>query len=119
MTLYVKHRNKYGNIKVNFRGMKFDSKKEARRYQELLLMELGGEITGLDRQPRFVLQEGFRGKDGKWIFPIHCTWDFIYAELGVQIVEDVKSPSTRKETAYVIRKKLFMKRYPEIEFREV
>jgi hypothetical protein len=35
------------------------------------------------------------------------------------VVEDVKSPPTRQETAYSIRRRLFLRRYPEIEFRDV
>ena len=35
------------------------------------------------------------------------------------VVEDVKSPATRKETAYRLRTKLFKALYPNIEFREV
>lgn len=125
MTLHIKRRNKYGNIKVVFRGITFDSKKEAARYQELLLLELAGKIDCLERQRKYVLQEGFRYGDGKWILPITCKWDFWYREYYegrrefTIVAEDVKSPPTRKKEAYVIRKKLFMKRYPEIEFREV
>ena len=119
MTLHIKHRNKYGNIKVNFRGMKFDSKKEARRYQELLGRELAGEITTLSQQPKYVLQEGFRYGDGKWIFPITCTWDFRYVEKGNLVVEDVKSTATAKGEAYRLRIKLFRDNYPEVDFREV
>ena len=119
MNLSIKRRNKYGNIKVVFRGITFDSKKEAGRYQELLLLELAGEIANLSRQPGFLLQEAFYNWNKTPIRPINCTWDFSYYEKSQWIVEDVKSPVTRKEQAYVIRKKLFMKRYPEIEFREV
>ena len=115
----MKTRNKYGNIKIDLHGTKFDSRKEARRYKDLLLLEAAGTIRNLELQPRFLLQEGFRDPAGKWIFPIHCTWDFAYEEKEKRVVEDVKSPITRRETAYGIRKKLFMKRYPEIEFREV
>lgn len=119
MKKIIHYRNKYGNIKIDLQGIRFDSRKEARRYKELLLLEAAGAIRNLELQPRFLLQEGFRDPSDKWIFPIHCTWDFAYEEEGKKVVEDVKSPVTRCETAYVIRKKLFMKRYPDIEFREI
>ncbi len=119
MTLHIKRRNKYGNIKVNFRGITFDSGDEKRRYQELLLLEIAGEISSLSIQPRYLLQPSFRNRQGKHIRAMHCTWDFLYIENDCSVAEDVKSPPTRKEQAYGMRKKLFMKRYPEIEFREV
>lgn len=48
-------KNKYYSKKVTIDGETFDSKKEARRYRELLLLEKAGEITGLERQVPFVL----------------------------------------------------------------
>lgn len=45
-------RLKYGNSKT-YDG--FDSKKEARRYQELLIMERAGKISDLKRQVKFIL----------------------------------------------------------------
>jgi hypothetical protein len=56
--------NKFGNRQVKVDGIRFDSVKEARRYNELKLLERGGEIKNLELQPRFVLQESFK-RDGK------------------------------------------------------
>lgn len=56
---------KYGNRKIVFDGMVFDSKKECHRYQELKLMEKAGEITDLQRQVRYTLipsQKDDRGR---------------------------------------------------------
>ena len=47
--------SKYFNKKVNINGEQFDSKKEAKRYQELLLLQKAGKITCLMRQVKFVL----------------------------------------------------------------
>ena len=44
--------NKYHNEKVTVDGITFDSKREAARWSELLLMQRAGEITGLARQVR-------------------------------------------------------------------
>ncbi len=51
--------NKYKNKKVTIGNITFDSKKEARRYEELKLMEKTGLISNLVLQPRFTLQEKF------------------------------------------------------------
>lgn len=47
--------NKYHNKKVCYNGIAFDSKKEACRYSELLLLERAGVITDLQMQVPFVL----------------------------------------------------------------
>ncbi len=113
----VSFRTKYGNIKVKIDGHNFDSKKEANRYRELLLLQAASEIEGLMLQPRYVLQEAFYDKEAHYQ-AITFTADFRYRERGQLIVEDVKSPPTRKKADYVIRKKLFVKQNPEIVFRE-
>lgn len=46
-------RPKYSNVKTEYGGHKFDSKKEAARYQELLLLEKAGKIARLKLQPRY------------------------------------------------------------------
>ena len=46
---------KYGNKKVEIDGHVFDSRKEARRYQELRLLEKAGAIQNLQTQVKFVL----------------------------------------------------------------
>ena len=48
-------RSKYGAVKTTVDGITFHSAKEARRYQELLLLQRAGEIWELECQPRFVL----------------------------------------------------------------
>ena len=115
----VKYRTKYGAVTVKFDGHQFDSKKEMRRYKELCLLQLAGEITDLSVHPKYLLQATFRDRGGRAVRSITVTWDFFYREKGQEVVEDVKSPITRKETAYNIRKKMFVKRYPDVEFREV
>ena len=41
---------KYHNIKTVINGERFDSKKEAARWQELLLLQRAGKISRLNRQ---------------------------------------------------------------------
>ena len=47
--------NKYRNKKVTIDGEAFDSKREARRYQELKLLERCGAISDLKRQVTYEL----------------------------------------------------------------
>lgn len=51
---------KYHNMPVNVDGIRFASKKEARHYQELLLMKAGGAIRGFTRQVSLPLASGKR-----------------------------------------------------------
>lgn len=46
---------KYHNRKVRRDGLTFDSQKEHRRYNELLLLEQAGKIKNLRRQVKFLL----------------------------------------------------------------
>jgi len=106
--------NKYGNKKVEIDGYKFDSKAEARRYQELKLLEKAGEITNLELQPKFELVPKTAKRRA-----VTYTADFAYWENGRDVVEDVKSPATAKDKAYIIKRKLFEYQNPYIDFREV
>ena len=47
--------NKYHSKKTTVNGIEFDSRKESRRYQDLLLLERAGAIQDLQRQVKFVL----------------------------------------------------------------
>lgn len=51
----MRRRSKYGAIRTEVDGITFDSKAEARRYQELKMLEKCGEITHLTRQMEFTL----------------------------------------------------------------
>lgn len=67
--------SKYHSKKITVDGETFDSKKEYRRYRELLLLERAGLITNLQRQVKFLLipaqYEHFPrfGKNGKPLKP--------------------------------------------------
>ena len=84
---------KYGNKKVEIDGQVFDSRKEARRYQELRLLEKAGAIQDLHTQVKFVLIPaqyepdivGKRGgvRRGKLIErEVAYVADFVYTENG-------------------------------------
>lgn len=48
--------NKFSAIKTTVDGIRFDSKREAERYQELVLLQRGGVISDLELQPAFKLE---------------------------------------------------------------
>lgn len=112
-------RNKYQAIKTYVNGIEFDSRKEARRYQELLLLERAGAILNLKRQVKYVLipaqyetyerygKKGQRLKDGQRLLEKECSYiaDFVYEENGKEVVEDTKGFRT---TDYKIKRKLML-----------
>lgn len=110
--------NKYGNKKTYIDGIKFDSKAEAARYLELLLLEKGKIICGLKLQPKYLLQGSFR-HNGKCERAIHYVADFSYYECDTEkeVVEDVKGVET---DVFKIKRKMFLKIYgDQFDFRVV
>lgn len=94
-------RPKYRNVVTVTDGITFASKKEAKRYGELKLLERAGKIAGLKIHPAFPL-------DVKGTPICRYVADFEYvAPGGVRTVEDVKSPITRKHPVYRLKAKLF------------
>lgn len=113
-------KNKYGVAEKQdrtYNGITFMSKKEMDRYKELLLLCHTGEIIGLKRQPKFVLQGSFE-YNGKTERAINYIGDFLYINSkGEMIVEDVKGMKT---PVYEIKRKMFLKIYGnDYIFREV
>lgn len=133
----VTGRSKYGNKKairvINGREITFDSQKEARRFDELLLRLRAGDIRDLKLQPEFTLQETYTTPDGFKIRAIRYRADFSYEERvrklrsggardGAEdswepVVEDVKSEATRTRV-YEMKKKLLIERHG-IYIREI
>jgi hypothetical protein len=128
--------NKFGAKKVidPITGFEFDSKKEHRRWQELMLLERAGKISNLRRQVKYELiptqreestevykagpQKGLP-KPGTLIEK-ECAYiaDFVYRDAdGQLVVEDTKSEATKTE-AYKIKRKLLLYKYG-IKIREV
>lgn len=110
--------NKYGNKKVELDGHKFDSQKEMRRYAELKILLEAGEIRDLNLQESFELQPSFYDSQGNKIQAIKYKADFTYlTKSGDFIIEDVKSPATRKNPVYRLKKKMMA--YKGYEITEV
>lgn len=53
-----RHRHKFNAVRTELDGIKFDSKKEAKYYQELKLRQMAGEIVFFLRQVPFHLPGG-------------------------------------------------------------
>lgn len=109
---------KYKNQKTVIDGIIFDSKREARRWQELKLAEAAGAIGNLERQVRFELipaqrepdTRGPKGgiKPGKLLErKVEYIADFVYIDLhtGEKVVEDTKGMRTPD---YKIKRKLML-----------
>ena len=103
-------KNKYNAQKCKINGSVYDSKKEAQRYQVLLLLQKSGQICDLERQKKFVLLPAQRDEDGKLIErELSYVADFVYKENGKVVIEDVKG---YKEGAayriFAIKRKLML-----------
>lgn len=98
--------------------LRFDSQKEARRYDHLILRQQAGEIRDLRLQVDFTLQEAYTDQEGRRVRAIRYRADFTYRERdGRLVVEDVKSKPTRTRE-YLIKRKL-MKERRGIDITEV
>lgn len=107
--------------------LRFDSQKEARRYDFLILRLNAGEIKDLRLQVDFTLQEAYTDAEGKRIRAIRYKADFTYMERDAAeeqkadaagfsctawrpVVEDVKSEATKTDK-YKIKKKMLKDRF--------
>lgn len=112
--------SKYHNQRDSRGEIQFDSKKEARRYDELMVLLRAGKIRDLKLQAQFTLQESFITETGERVRAIRYVADFAYERATdpyqtgaihwVPVVEDVKSKATKTEK-YKIKAKLFRERY--------
>lgn len=118
----MNYKSKYYSIKTRaLDGTVFDSLKEARRWDELLLLQRAGKITDLQRQVKYELipdqyqtyerygKKGQRLKDGARCLErkVEYVADFVYtiAETGENVVEDSKGMRTKD---YIIKRKLML-----------
>lgn len=116
-------RNKFNAKATVVDGERFDSAKEAKRWIQLRLLEQAGEISHLERQPKFKLTCGLRPilirseryKNGRQAV---YTADFSYFNGEHRIIEDVKSSATRTES-YVLRKAIVEAMFPAVRIVEV
>ena len=127
----VEQKTKYHNEQVTVEKLHFDSKKEYRRYLELMTAVNAGLIYDLRLQQNFTLIEGYTKPDGERIKPMVYKADFTYRVrwpwpptvaattddqeywsqvamkngAGTRIIEDVKTRATRTR-AYINKYKM-------------
>jgi hypothetical protein len=106
--------SKYGNRKVEFQGIKFDSLFEKRRFKELILLEQVDLVRDIETQKEFILQDKFR-RNGKGYRKISYFADFYYYDKSRMewIIEDTKGFETK---VFKLKKKMLLKKYPDITF---
>lgn len=98
---------KYRNVRTEVDSMFFASKREAKRYTELRLLQKAGQISDLKTQVRYPLDVNGQ--------PVcHYVADFTYAEDGSLVVEDSKGYRTPE---FILKSKL-MRAVHGIEVRE-
>ena len=109
----MQKQGKYKAQKTRRGKLTFDSKKEAERYDALMLL-----IRGLKLQVRYCLQEAYTTFEGERVKSIDYIADFVYERrtapdsygqrYWLPVVEDVKGMRTRE---YAMKAKLFCNRY--------
>ena len=116
-------RPKYGNVRVEVDGIRFDSKKEAKRYGELKLLAKAGEIANLELQPSFKLKCGDRpvlirspgfpnGRQATYKADF-AYWDY---KKDKRVIEDVKGVRT---DVFILKKAIVEAMHPAVEIIEV
>lgn len=107
---------KYYNRPTTYDDIAFDSQAERDRYIELRLLEKAERISDLRVHPPYLLQEKFTDRNGVKHQAIFYVADFEYIEDGITVVEDVKGYAT---DVFKLKKKMFLYKYPELDFRTV
>lgn len=101
------HNEKASRQMPNGKVRTFASQREARRYDQLMLLLKAGQIKDLRLQQTFTLQESYVTAEGEVVRGIVYKADFVYwMDFGGQwtrIVEDAKGVRTE---GYKIKKKL-------------
>lgn len=103
-----KKMNKYGAIRTEIDGIKFDSAKEAQRYCELKQMERAGLIRSIRLQVKFPLCEARKREDGTTERGASYVADFVYFCGDRMVVEDTKGFRTE---AYILKRKWMLDKY--------
>ncbi|MDQ0816042.1 hypothetical protein QF033_000620 [Bacillus pumilus] len=100
--------NKYGARKTVVDGITFDSKAEAKYYEQLKWLKKAKQIKDFSLQPRFELQEAFK-KNSKTFRKIEYIADFLVTNLdGSKEVIDIKGVETKE---FAIKRKLYERKF--------
>jgi hypothetical protein len=90
----MKKPSKYRARRTEVDGITFASKKEAKRYSELKLLERAGEIQNLELQPRFELQASGGAPLGAYVADFRFYERRQHVNVFHEVVEDVKGFKT-------------------------
>ena len=90
---------KYGNVKTG----DADSAKESRRSAELALLQKAGEIRDLRHQVPYAMVH-----NGVLICQYVADHVYVDSASNATVVEDTKSPPTRKNQVYVLKRKMML-----------
>lgn len=113
-------KTKYKNTKVEYGGLKFDSKKEMQRYVVLKKAEEAGLISNLKTQVRYELIPAVKETYIKHLktkdkecertlqLPITYTCDFQYIKDGEIVIEDVKASPKMLPKEFVLKEKMML-----------
>ena len=116
-------RPKYGNSKVEYQGMSFDSKREMQRYIVLKEAEERGLISDLRTQVVFELVPSITEEYVKHLKTkdkietrvaqraILYKADFVYQKDGKEVIEDVKVAKGLIPKEFTLKEKLFFWRF--------
>ena len=105
----TKRANKFNAMPTTVDGIRFASRREAKRYSQLKLLERAGTISNLELQPRYNINV-----NGEYIGFYKA--DFRYFEDGCRVVEDTKGMKT---PLYRWKKKLVEVLFPGVKIVEV
>jgi hypothetical protein len=89
--------NKFGAKKTEVAGIVFDSRAEAKRYADLVMLQKAGHIAGLTRQVAYELAPSVKFEGEKRAKPaMRYVADFVYSDTatGKIVCEDVKGVQT-------------------------
>lgn len=116
-------KRKYHNVPTSVKSgeaeLRFDSRKEAERFETLKVLLDAGAIRDLRLQQEFTLIEAYTTPEGKRMRAERYRADFTYyTREGKYVVEDVKGGSATKTKTYEIKKKQMRDKFG-IEITEV
>ena len=112
-------RSKYNAIETVVNGIRFRSKLEATRFQQLLFLLQAGEICDLSLQFEFQILHGYinpeTGEKEKSSFYVA---DFVYLDCREHkwIAEDTKGMETKD---FKLKWKMVKQKYPQYTFRKL
>ena len=108
---------KYHSIATEVNGIRFPSRLEAERYEELRLLERAGELSRLQLQVEFVIARAFKSAEtGERFRSVFYVADFVYFEIGSGrwVVEDTKGVET---STFKNKWRQCREIYPEYDWR--